>query len=82
MTVNSNRPDTLRELDHRRSNGVDVSLLWDEQDNRVFVSVVDDEAGKSFELEVPPGDALHAFRHPFAHAGLKGLETTPRSSAA
>ena len=82
MTMNSSRQGTLRELDHRRSNGIDVSLLWDEQDNRVVVSVVDDLSGKSFDLEVPPESALHVFRHPYAHAGLKGLKKTPRSSAA
>ena len=68
MATNSTREGTLRELDRRLSNGIDVSLLWDERDNSVMVSVVDIRSGESFDLEASPDNALDVFRHPYAHA--------------
>ena len=60
--------ETQRELDHRREDGIDVTLLWNHETNRVFLSVVDERLDESFELEVVAGDALYAFRHPYAYA--------------
>ena len=60
----------LRELDHRRHDGIDVSLLWDASTNAVFVSVIDERGGASFRIQPPPGQALDAFRHPFVYAPL------------
>jgi hypothetical protein len=57
-----------RELDHRSNDGVEVTLFWSQQTNRVWVSVADDARGDSFELDVDPSDALDAFHHPFAYA--------------
>ncbi len=82
MATSDGQRGELRELDHRRSNGVDVSLLWDEHDNSVVVSVVDASTGSSFDLEVPPESARHVFHHPFAHAGLRGLRRRPLPPAA
>jgi|tagenome__1003787_1003787.scaffolds.fasta_scaffold20247092_2 hypothetical protein len=73
---------TLRELDRRLSNGIDVSLLWDERDNSLMVSVVDIRSGESFEVEASPENALEVFHHPYAHAALQGLVTTRQSPAA
>jgi hypothetical protein len=56
-----------RELDHRESDGVSVTLLWYEDSNRVTVHVVDSGTGEEFDLEVAGRDALDAFRHPFAY---------------
>lgn len=58
----------IRELDHRGSDGVSVTLLWDTQTNRVFVSVVDERHGVPVEFAVRGGDALDAFHHPYAYA--------------
>ena len=82
MATNSTRHGTLKELDRRLSNGIDVSLLWDEHDNSVFVSVVDIRSGDSFDLEVSPDSALEVFRHPYAHAARQGLRTTHQRPAA
>ena len=57
----------LRELDHRIGGGVEVSLLWSQRTNQVFVSVVEDRNGSSFQVEVPPANALDAF-HAFLEA--------------
>ena len=58
----------FRELDHRSSDGVHVTLLWSASTNRVFVSVVEIRTGPSFHFEVAPADALDAFHHPYAYA--------------
>jgi hypothetical protein len=56
-----------RELDHRESDGVSVTLLWYEGSNRVTIHVVDSVTGEELDLEVAGRDALDAFRHPYAY---------------
>ena len=58
---------TLRELDRRKGDGIDVSLLWDTGTKAVWVAVTDTRHGGSFSFEVQPGDALEAFWHPYAY---------------
>ena len=60
--------DLIRELDQRTNDGVTVTLLWNAETNTVFVSVVEERYGVSFEFPVPPADATDAFHHPYAHA--------------
>ena len=56
---------TVRELDHRFSDGIDVRLLWRPHDDRVLVAVADAKTGVSFTLEVGPDQrALEVFHHP------------------
>ena len=57
-----------RELDHRWSDGVSVTLLWNTQTNRVSVSVLDERRDVAFEFAVQAEDALDAFHHPYAYA--------------
>ena len=62
-------PETqVRELDRRRHDGIDVTLLWNSQRERVSVAVEDERSGESFEFEVDSADALAAFHHPYAYA--------------
>lgn len=56
-----------RELDHRHTNGIDVTLAWSQADDRLYVTVVD-ESGDSIELVVRAHEALDAFAHPYAYA--------------
>jgi hypothetical protein len=58
---------TIRELDHRASDGIEVWLLWNEETNDVLVSVAWGD-GVGFEFPVDPTDALEAFHHPYAYA--------------
>ena len=58
---------TLRELNRRTRDGIDVSLLWDPGTNVVSVEVTDTRQGGSFEFGVEPRDALEAFWHPYAY---------------
>lgn len=64
-------PDsTRRELDHRHSNGIDVTLSWCQAGNALYVTV-HDEAGDSFDLRVAPHEALDVFHHPYAYAATR-----------
>jgi len=61
-----------RELDRRESDGIDVRLLWREQDGTVFVAVDDAKTGEAFSVEVRPGErAIDVFHHPFAYAARR-----------
>ncbi len=60
--------ETLRELDHRGGDGIDVTLLWSPEDDKTYVLVDDDRSGQSLRIAVDGADALDAFRHPYAYA--------------
>ena len=63
---------TIRELAHRRNDGLDIRLLWDAAQDRVTVSLHDGKTGEGFELEVGPDErALDVFHHPFAYAAFR-----------
>jgi hypothetical protein len=72
--INPTPPEThepsilIRELDHRKSDGIEVTLLWNARTKAVSVSVVEERGAASFQFEVPPADALDAFHHPYAYA--------------
>jgi hypothetical protein len=69
-----------RELAHRRSNGIDVTLWWSPGDDSLAVTVLD-EAGDSFELVVESHEALDAFEHPYAHAAMRGVHASLPTAA-
>jgi hypothetical protein len=58
----------IKELDRRRSNHLEVALLWNPADNRVSVWILDDSTGEELEFAVDPARALDAFDHPYAYA--------------
>ena len=57
-----------RELAHRASNGIEVTLSWIQHTNRVCVEVLDSRFVEVFEFEVDGSVALDAFNHPFVYA--------------
>jgi hypothetical protein len=66
----------IRELDHRRTDGIDVLLLWREEDGQVLVSVADEKTGDRFTIELREGEkALDVFHHPYAYAAYHGIDT-------
>ncbi len=68
-------PDTYpRELDHRESDGIQVSLVWSPDSGDVWVTVLDATTGESFHIEVDPARALDAFHHPFAYLPARDAE--------
>lgn len=72
--------DPPRELDHRTTDRIHVWLLWRERDDRVFVTVFDQNTGEGFQLEVGDGErALDVFHHPYAYADRRGIDTRSES---
>jgi hypothetical protein len=71
MTQRATHPE--KELARRASDGIDVSLYWNERTNRVTVKVYDVRIDKAFEVEVHGSRALDAYRHPFAYAAAKQI---------
>ncbi|HZE07039.1 MAG TPA: hypothetical protein VE127_17555 [Solirubrobacteraceae bacterium] len=68
---------SIRELDSRASNGVQIRLLWCEHDNSVWVTVIDTRNGEAFRLEVAADERpLDVFAHPFAYAAAHGIPAT------
>ena len=63
----------IHELDHRETDGVDVSLLWTRSTNAVSVVVRDAKTGDEFVLGVDPAHARDAFHHPYAYAARSGI---------
>ena len=65
-----------RELAHRTTNGIDVTLLWTESTNSVAVAVLDTHSGEGLEFEVDGSRALDAFNHPYAYAATVRVRST------
>jgi hypothetical protein len=61
----------MKELDTRTSNEIEVSLLWNPNDGRVCVRIVDWSTEEEIELDVDPAHALDAFHHPYAYAARR-----------
>lgn len=56
-----------RELAHRVTSTLEVTLLWRQIDNMVTMRLVEVGSGVEFEFGVRPEDALDAFNHPYAY---------------
>jgi hypothetical protein len=56
-----------RELAHRVTSCVEVTLLWRKLDNVLTLRLVEIGTGIEFEFGVRPEDALDAFNHPYAY---------------
>lgn len=62
----------VRELDHRSTDGLEVTLRWHSATNVVSVAVRDTKIGEAFELMVRErDDALDVFNHPYAYAASR-----------
>ena len=65
-------PHTMRELDSRSADRIEVRLLWSDVDGRVMVALADARSGDGFSIEVRDGDnALDVFHHPYAYAAWR-----------
>jgi hypothetical protein len=62
---------SLKELDFRASDGLEVALLW-QADDELIVEVVDTKLGDAFRLEIAASEARDAFQHPYAYAAFRG----------
>jgi hypothetical protein len=67
---------SIRELDSRLSDGIQVRLLWCQHDERLWVAVLDTKTGDAFRVQVRDGERpLDVFHHPYAYAAHHGIET-------
>jgi hypothetical protein len=57
-----------RELAHRTSDGIEVTLFWSEPSDRVTIALVDTRSDEDLEFDVDGSAALDAFNHPYAYA--------------
>ena len=57
-----------RELAFRSGDGIEVSLFWNEREDRLTVIVSESRSGEQFVLEAAHDNALDVFYHPYAHA--------------
>ncbi len=65
---------TLKELNYRAGEGLEVSLLWSPESGQLAVVVVDETGGEEFALQVEPSEAMEVFLHPYAYAINRRLE--------
>jgi hypothetical protein len=56
-----------RELAHRLTSWIEVTLFWRKLDNALTLRLVEIATGIEFEFCVRPEDALDAFNHPYAY---------------
>ncbi|HEX4526514.1 MAG TPA: hypothetical protein VH108_07215 [Gaiellaceae bacterium] len=56
-----------RELAHRHQDGLEVTLLWDDRSNEVWIELADERTESAFAFGVDAKFALDAFYHPYAY---------------
>ena len=67
--------DERRELAHRTSDGIEVTLFWSKPSDRITIAVVDTRSDESLEFDVGRGAALDAFNHPYAYAATRRVRS-------
>jgi hypothetical protein len=60
-----------RELAHRTSDGIEITLFWSKPSNQVTIAVLDTRSDAALEFEVDGSAALDAFNHPYAYAATR-----------
>jgi len=64
----------VKELAFRENDGLEITLLWYANDDRLAVSVYDIRSGELLDVPAPRERALDAFYHPFAYAARRGID--------
>jgi hypothetical protein len=78
----ANAESERRELAHRSSAGVDVTLYWHPTLDELIVCVCDKRHGAPFEIHPPRYLGLDVYYHPYAYADLEdGYEKENRRAA-
>jgi hypothetical protein len=60
-------PTPRRELAHRTSGGLEITLYWDVEQGSTSVEVHQPDTNETIAFAVARERALDAFHHPFAH---------------
>ena len=63
-----------RELAHRTTAGLEITLYWHAGDDSTSIDIHQTTTGETISFPVAPDRALDAFQHPFAHLASKGEE--------
>jgi hypothetical protein len=71
-----------RELAHRTSDGIEVTLFWSKPSSRVTITVLDTRSDEALEFEVDGTAALDAFNHPYAYAAGRCVRTVAKPTVA
>jgi len=61
-----------RELAHRQTGGLEVTLYWHTDDGGTSIDIRQEATEETMSFPVPPDQALDAFHHPFAHLASQG----------
>ena len=69
--------EATRELAHRISGGLEVSLYWCVEDDSIHIEVRQPATEERIGFPVTPERALDAFYHPFAHVPIGGEWRVP-----
>ena len=64
-----------RELAHRASDGIAVTLLWSKPSSQVTIGLLDTHSDEAFEFDVVGSAALDAFNHPYAYAATQRVRS-------
>jgi hypothetical protein len=67
MATPTTTPRSHRELAHRASGGIEVTLYWRADDDSTSIEVWQPASEERVEFVVAGEHALEAFYHPFAH---------------
>jgi len=73
MNLRPNKIRSMRELAHRSTGGIDVTLFWHPRTEELTICVCDQRRGAYFEFEPEAAHALDAFYHPYSYASLSSL---------
>ena len=77
--MDAEKVTSIRELDSRLTDGIQVRLLWGRNDGRVWVSVLNTRSGERFAVDVEEDEQpIDVFHHPFAYAAHHGVDTDVR----
>jgi hypothetical protein len=72
--------ETTRELAHRTSGGLEVTLYWCVEDDGIHVEVRQPATDEIIGFPVAAEQALDAFYHPFAHVPVASEWRAPSYS--
>jgi hypothetical protein len=69
-----------RELAHRISDGIEVTLFWRQAVDALGLEVLDSRSGEMLTLDVEPHAALEAFNHPYPYASRQAQSDRAKQS--
>jgi hypothetical protein len=72
----------MRELAYRSNDGLEVTLFWHSDTDKLTVCVCDQHRGAYFEVEPDACDALDAFYHPYSYASFSSVRYEDQRLAA